>query len=184
MDGHLNLARLHLYPDQFADLGSHYIEGYAHEAVKAGDVGHFHVPLISHITGNLYVGGCQDGVRISDDFVYVVSLYQHERYRTGPNTNHVDFRLIDGPALPEQALLDQAVGIVRTWLERGPVLVHCQAGLNRSNLIAALTLRELGYSSADAIALLREKRSPVVLCNRTFASYLLSLDSQEEPTPT
>jgi protein-tyrosine phosphatase len=56
-------------------------------------------------------------------------------------------------------------------------LVHCQAGLNRSSLIVARTLM-LGQdmTAKDAIALIREKRSPMCLCNDTFRIYLERLD--------
>jgi protein-tyrosine phosphatase len=61
------------------------------------------------------------------------------------------------------------------------VLVHCQAGLNRSNLIAALALMRLtGCDAAAAIALLREKRSPLVLCNEAFEQYLLARPENDQ----
>jgi protein-tyrosine phosphatase len=54
-------------------------------------------------------------------------------------------------------------------------VVHCQAGLNRSGLIAALVLMDSGAYGADgAIELLRAKRSEAVLCNQKFVEYLLS----------
>ena len=66
------------------------------------------------------------------------------------------------------------------WVHGARVLVRCQAGLNRSALCAVLLLRKHGYSSAEAIALLREKRSSWVLCNSDFEDYLLRLDAAEE----
>lgn len=56
---------------------------------------------------------------------------------------------------------------------KAPVLVHCQGGLNRSGIVTALALmRGDGMSAPEAIALLREKRSPLVLFNQTFESWL------------
>ena len=52
-----------------------------------------------------------------------------------------------------------------------PVLSHCGAGFNRSALVAGLILVELGWSGAEAIQRLRERR-PGALFNETFAGYL------------
>lgn len=57
--------------------------------------------------------------------------------------------------------------------ERGEcVLVRCQAGLNRSSLIAGLALIYLGMSGPDAVQLIRTRRSPWALCNEDYAEYL------------
>ncbi len=55
--------------------------------------------------------------------------------------------------------------------------MHCQAGINRSGLVTALALVEEGMKAVDAIALLRAKRSPAVLCNRAFEQWLLTRDT-------
>lgn len=158
-----------------ADWRSHHIEGYAVAAMDAGENGHFSAPLISHIEDNLYVGGCIDGVRLDDDFQSVFSLYKWERYALGPTTERVEITMYDSGDVPPADQLHEIADAVSAALDRGgKVLVHCQAGLNRSNLIAALALMKRGRTAEDAIALLREKRSPVVLCNRAFAHWLLT----------
>lgn len=58
----------------------------------------------------------------------------------------------------------------------GPVLVHCQAGLNRSSLIVCRALMMEGLTAAEAIATVRDKRSPACLCNDSFEQHLRSLD--------
>lgn len=55
------------------------------------------------------------------------------------------------------------------------VLVTCWAGLNRSGLITALTLVELGFNPPDAIEILRKTRSRHALCNHQFEDLVLSL---------
>ncbi|MGW2544726.1 protein-tyrosine phosphatase family protein [Kitasatospora sp. NPDC001574] len=52
------------------------------------------------------------------------------------------------------------------------VLVRCRSGYNRSGLVVAQTLIELGRDPATAIALIRQSRSPWVLNNQTFEQYL------------
>jgi len=66
---------------------------------------------------------------------------------------------------------------VNEYKKHGVTLVHCQAGINRSGLVTALALVEEGMKAVDAIALLRAKRSPAVLCNRAFEQWLLTRDT-------
>lgn len=162
---------------QQADWQSHHIEGYATAAMKKGEDGHFSAPLISHIDGNLYVGGCIDGVRLDDDFAHVVSLYKWERYALGPNTVLHEYTMYDASDVPDSELLNGIADDVNRYRAEGKTLVHCQAGLNRSNLITALALIRGGMAPRDAISLLREKRSPLVLCNASFESWLMGLAS-------
>ena len=75
--------------------------------------------------------------------------------------------------------LDQDPGqipAVAAWVNAcrkdGPVLVQCQAGLNRSSLVTATALMLGGMTADAAIALLREKRSPACLCNPAFEEWL------------
>lgn len=157
-----------------SDLQSHHIQGYARAAMKAGKNAHFDVPLVSHIEGNLYVGGCINGVRLDDDFRNVISLYKWEQYQLGPDTRRTEVTMYDAGEVPDEAQLHELADLVNTSLAEGKTLVHCQAGLNRSNLIAALALIKQGRTPADAIKLLRDKRSPVVLCNEAFEGWLLT----------
>ena len=60
-----------------------------------------------------------------------------------------------------------------------PVLVHCQAGLNRSSLVAARALMFEGRPAVDAIAVVRKRRSPACLCNQAFEEYLLRCDERD-----
>ena len=164
--------------DLIADFESHHIEGYACAALEAGKDGAFHVPLISHIEGNLWTGGCIDGVQLPDDFTFLLSAYPWERYRLGPNTRRVEVHLYDSADLPPMKTLVGLAHMVNEERSKdgAKVLVHCQAGLNRSALIGALALVLDGMPAAEAIELLRAKRSPVVLCNETFERWLLDFD--------
>jgi protein-tyrosine phosphatase len=78
--------------------------------------------------------------------------------------------------------LDQATGQIDRWARwvnarrrTGPVLVHCQAGLNRSSLVVGRALMLDGMSAPEAIWHVRKMRSPACLCNQTFEDYLRSL---------
>lgn len=155
------------------DFDSHHIEGYARAAREQGQDGHFNVPLISHINGNLWMGGCKNGVHLPDDFRYVLSLYPWEKYELGPRTIRYEARLYDSADLPAGEDLDALVEIVLRETAKGKTLVHCQAGLNRSGLVCALALVAQGWPVTRALSLLRTRRCPLVLCNTTFEAYVL-----------
>ena len=159
-----------------ANWQDHPIEGYAIAARENGEDGHFRAPLISHIWGNLWMGGCVNGVRLDDDFHGVVSLYPWEKYRLGPNTRRKEIKMFDSSDGVDVLDIELASEAVVHYMRKGKTLVHCQAGLNRSGLIAAYTLMQMHVPVDEAIALLRAKRSPMVLCNRTFVEQLRELD--------
>ena len=53
------------------------------------------------------------------------------------------------------------------------VAVNCMSGLNRSGLLVGRALIALGYSPAEALALIRKARGPHALSNRQFVRFLL-----------
>jgi len=136
----------------------------------------FDVPYISHVDGNLWQGGCENGLVLPAEIVHLVSLYPWEQY----SVNH-DLRSVLSVAMYdslEQGMsqIDSIAAWVNACADDAPTLVHCQAGLNRSGLVAARALMMRGHSADSAIALLRERRSPAVLCNTAFEDYLRSID--------
>lgn len=138
----------------------------------------FDVPFISNIDGNLWQGGCQDGLVLPASFKHVISLYPWEEYT-------LKHKLKSNLSIVMYDSLNQATGQVdalahwvNSCVQDGPTLVHCQAGLNRSSLIAArsLMLRVANPLTADeAIAMLRTKRSQACLCNPAFEEHLRRL---------
>lgn len=139
----------------------------------------FDVPFISHIEGNLYQGGCQNGLQLPHFIKHIISLYPWEQY-TVKHELKSSLSVVMYDSLEQST--EQADAIAE-WVYQctkdGPTLVHCQAGLNRSSLIAVKVLQKMGsegrgYRSAkDAIAMLREARSPACLCNPAFEAHLL-----------
>lgn len=141
----------------------------------------FDVPFISYIGGNLWQGGCQNGLELPHFFKHIISLYPWEAYR-------VKHELSSSLSVKMYDSLEQStdqIEAIAEWVYQctkdGPTLIHCQAGLNRSGLVAAIVLMKTGsegrgYMSADsAINILRASRSPAVLCNPAFEEYLRSL---------
>ena len=140
----------------------------------------FSVPFISQIEGNLWQGGCESGLQLPHFIEHVVSLYPWERYRISnrhPNIkSELYVRMYDSVDQSFDQVEELADYVNRRTLE-GPTLVHCQAGLNRSSLVAALALTKRGASGAEAIALIREKRSPACLCNPAFFDFINAISA-------
>lgn len=132
----------------------------------------FSVPYVSEIEDNLWTGGCAMGLALPREIDHVVSLYPWEAYTvTHELKSALMVRLYDSS---DEAMdkIDDIARWVNSCRRDGITLVHCQAGLNRSGLVAARALMLEGSSADDAIALLREKRSPAVLCNTAFEQWL------------
>ena len=153
-----------------SDLSSHHIEGIARE----GNVP-FSVPLITKFDDTLWQGGCINGVDLRSQFKHIVSLYPWERYNPGANglDSFLEVRLYDSKGLPDAEQLNFLAAWVNKCRKTGPVLVHCQAGLNRSGLVTGLALVQSGMSPAGAITAMRERRCSAVLCNKAFEKWLM-----------
>lgn len=137
----------------------------------------FDVPFISQIDGNLWQGGCQNGLILPHFFKHIVSLYPWEAYTIKHElTSALEIKMYDS--------LDQSVeqvDAIAEWVRAcaadGPTLVHCQAGLNRSGLVAARVLTLNGMEGWEAIKTLRDKRSPAVLCNPSFERHIRGISN-------
>lgn len=135
----------------------------------------FDVPFISNIEDNLWQGGCQDGLILPDNIDFVLSLYPWEKYTITNGAERKEVETYDSTIQGFQQVDELAQLIVDKLAEGKTVLVHCQAGLNRSSLVAARALMLQGRTADEAIGLLRSKRSPACLCNASFEKHLRSL---------
>lgn len=144
------------------------ITGYA-GAVCHLDDAWFDVPLCSHIEGNLWMGGVPV-TRLPGEFQYVVNHGGYEPYHADLDAVVLEAPMRDADVEPDPARIGALAKAVNAFCDAGPTLVHCQAGLNRSGLATAAALIERGVTPRDAIALLRARRSPLVLRNRTSIS--------------
>ncbi len=134
------------------------------------------------IIPGLFMGGhdymAPDGsicdVIVGDEFGLVLSLYQ--RYGCGPPVG-VERRY---GRIPDGVLNADDLDIVLRFADLGAeavrtgrrVLSRCQAGYNRSGLLAAFILLRLGRGADEAVELIRTRRSPFALCNESFVALI------------
>ncbi|WP_099021220.1 protein-tyrosine phosphatase family protein [Mycolicibacterium palauense] len=135
----------------------------------------FDVPYISYIGDNLWQGGCADGLMLPEDIDHVVSVYPWERYEMAREISSELYVEMYDSVYQGFEQIDAIATWINVCRKDGPVLVHCQAGLNRSSLVTARALyMQGGMSGADIVAHLRNVRSPAVLCNPAFAAEVAS----------
>lgn len=109
-------------------------------------------------------------------FDKILNLYPWGEYVVPELTEMVEVIAYDSHDVDYNSFQNGAI-LAMEWLEEGyKVLVHCQAGLNRSSFVVALILMELYKMSPDeAINHIRKTRSNLCLCNDHFRQYLKGL---------
>lgn len=137
------------------------------------------------ITPGLWMGGLiwVDGAGttrpaiVTDQFGLVVTLRATPTgHGPSPDVDHHVVPIPDAPLNQEQIdTVARTAELVSEAVRAGrATLVRCRYGYNRAGLIVAQALINLGYQPADAIELIRRKRSPWALHNLTFEDYLLA----------
>ena len=111
---------------------------------------------------------------VTDEFDLVVSLTAREGYGPAPDVEHVVVRLADAVLDPTNAARVRELGaLVATAVRDGrQTLVRCSGGLNRSGVVVAEALVQLGHTPEEAVRAVRAARGPWALTNPGFVSYL------------
>lgn len=111
---------------------------------------------------------------VADQFDLVISLYVRDGHGPSPGVEHRVAEMRDGPLSSDQIIAVQELAVLAAdAIRQGRiVLVRCHSGYNRSGLLVAQALIELGHDCDSAIALIRQRRSPFALNNEVFVDYL------------
>lgn len=144
----------------------------------------FNIPMNTsdEILPNLWMGNIMSA-QLVHGFDLVVNMAQDSPMPDTKEYYHWD---IPDAEMPDDlgrlnALVTQ---VCRTHALGGKVLIHCNAGVNRSGLVTALVVRQLkGLTGTEAIDLVRSKRPkgpfPNIICNPHFESYLNTLEKPD-----
>jgi hypothetical protein len=150
-----------------------------------------YLELYSEILPNLFISGTadEDVVQLGKSlhllaqpspFDSIVCLYGHANpanYLVREQRYGIADAELDEESIPE--ILQLADWLHEEWRQGKRVAAKCQAGLNRSSLVAALCLLKEGISASDAINLIREKRSPHALFNQHFVDFIYSQEKNQ-----
>ncbi|MFB7471752.1 protein phosphatase [Kitasatospora sp. NPDC056184] len=119
-------------------------------------------------------GGTREPAVAGREFDLVVSLFTLPGHGPAPDVEHVVREVPDDYLTAAQLrAVQEAATLTATAVRQGRrTLVRCHSGYNRSGLVAAQALVELGHDAGRAIALVRERRSPSALGNLAFVDYL------------
>ena len=98
---------------------------------------------------------------------------------------YVSFPLDDGDEV-DPKVREVAAFIASLAISGRRVLVHCTEGLNRSGVVVARALMEMGLTAIEAIDLVRRQRGPSVdgfsaLGNQAFVDWLYQEDRAVAP---
>lgn len=107
----------------------------------------------------------------------VVSLIRHvDEDLAGPDgLEYYNLPIADGKNWDQNMVMALSYRMAEKIRQEKKVLVHCNAGRNRSGLVCALIVRELwGISGSEALEYVRKKR-PRAVANPHFEEYLRSL---------
>lgn len=106
------------------------------------------------------------------EFKYVLCLTGMAYYNIKTHQTVVVAPFDDSARLPPDEFLHGLAEMASEFAYKGPTLVHCMAGMNRSAMIVALALIKRGFTPGEAIDLVRKKRGSSLLFNEDFEAYL------------
>lgn len=130
------------------------------------------------VGGHDYVDGVHHQVKLAaypgDRFDVIVSMYHRLGHEPTGDTALYEILFKDAGINSEILLraAKAALIVADASREGKEVLSRCQAGLNRSSLVAGMALIDLGFTGPDAVQLIRARRSPWALCNEAYAAFL------------
>lgn len=138
----------------------------------------FDLPIVSQISGNLWSGAsvAEFSLPMPSFFKSILNLFPSGIYVVPEGTTYREHKLYDSHAAVDSKEIFELADWAISRQEFGPVLVHCQAGINRSSLVMAAALMKENHTPEEAINLLRERRGPEALCNPVFERWVLDQD--------
>jgi hypothetical protein len=140
----------------------------------------------AEILPGLYMGGTADDQTVdypqalpdlSDPKIFdaVVTLYSWAQ-PMGWGVEEMRYGFADASVehFDTERLLRVSKWAFERWDNGEQVLIRCQAGLNRSGLVTALTMMHARFEPTDAIRQIRTQRSEMALFNNHYVTWLIA----------
>jgi hypothetical protein len=106
-------------------------------------------------------------------FDVLIDVGGRDRWEGDPDPRYSFHPLDDVPFIVDAEMIHEVGERVAGLVEEGKqVAVNCLSGVNRSGLLVARAMVELGYTPEEAIEGVREARGPMALTNQGFVRFL------------
>jgi dual specificity protein phosphatase-like protein len=131
-------------------------------------------PCSEVIAGLTQASAAHSPAEMLSMFDVLIDVGGRDRWVGEPDPRYRFHPLDDVPFVADAEMIhtvgEEIASIVR---EGKHVAVNCLSGVNRSGLLVARALVELGYTPQDAIEAVRRARGPMALSNQHFVRFLL-----------
>jgi hypothetical protein len=96
-----------------------------------------------------------------------------DRWKGDPDPRYSFHPLDDVPFIVDAEMIHEVGERIAALVEEGKlVAVNCLSGVNRSGLLVARAMVELGHTPEEAIEAVRDARGPMALSNQGFVRFL------------
>ena len=107
-------------------------------------------------------------------FDVLIDVGGRDRWKGDPDPRYSFHPLDDVPFIADAEMIHAVGERIASFIREGKhVAVNCLSGVNRSGLMIARALVELGYTPERAIEAVRDARGPMALNNPRFVRFLL-----------
>jgi hypothetical protein len=149
------------------------------ESVVQDGYGYPVEPYTEVIPGLFQASATHSPAEMLSMFDVLIDVGGRDRWEGAPDPRYSFHQLDDVPFISDAEMVHEVGERIAALVGEGKhVAVNCLSGVNRSGLLVARALVELGYTPERAIEEVREARGPMALSNQGFVRFL-----REECTP-
>jgi hypothetical protein len=131
-------------------------------------------PYSEVIPGLFLASAAQSPTEMLSMFDILVDVGGRDRWVGDPDPRYSFHPLDDVPFIVDAEMIHMVGERIAALVREGKhVAVNCLSGVNRSGLLVARALVELGYTPEEAIEAVRSARGPMAISNQHFVRFLL-----------
>jgi Dual specificity phosphatase, catalytic domain len=148
-----------------------------HAGMNAEDVVSYDYPEESYtevVPGLTQASAAHSPAEMLSMFDVLIDVGGRDRWVGDPDPRYSFHPIDDVPFIVDAEMIHTVGEQIASLLGEGKhVAVNCMSGVNRSGLLVARALVELGYTPEEAIEAVRTARGPMALSNQHFVRFLL-----------